>query len=101
MTSSKGLKEEFRRALDILYHKVSLNLCCAQFVFPPSYYHINNMRKGINGTTTTNSYIAGRRYYGNGYRSLNHYDEDYDDDDDDDVPTKEISVMETLNIGTR
>ncbi|KAG0265449.1 hypothetical protein BG011_004669 [Mortierella polycephala] len=102
MTSSKGLKEEFRRSLDILYHKVSLNLCCAQFVFPPSYYHINNnTRKGINGTTTTNSYIAGRRYYGNGYRSLNHYDEDYDDDDDDDVPTKEVSVMETLNIGTR
>ncbi|KAF9186695.1 hypothetical protein BGZ50_002357 [Haplosporangium sp. Z 11] len=102
MTSSKGLREEFRRALDILYHKVSLNLCCAQFVFPPSYYHINNnTRKGINGTTTTNSYGAGRRYYGNGYRSFNHYDEDYDDDDDDDVPTEEISVMETLNIGTR
>ncbi|KAI8602087.1 hypothetical protein EDD21DRAFT_304211, partial [Dissophora ornata] len=39
MTSSKGLKEEFKRALETLYQKVSLNECCAQFVFPPSYYH--------------------------------------------------------------
>ncbi|KAF9143905.1 hypothetical protein BGX30_014389 [Mortierella sp. GBA39] len=104
MTSSKGLREEFRRALDVLYKSASLNLCCAQFVFPPSYYHSsNNVRKGANGTMTTNNnnYAAGRRYL-NGYRSQNYYydEADYDDDDDDDS-VGEISVMETLNIGTR
>ncbi|KAG0075945.1 hypothetical protein BGZ90_009322 [Linnemannia elongata] len=104
MTSSKGLREEFRRALDILYKNASLNLCCAQFVFPPSYYHSNNnVRKGTNGTmiTNNNNYAAGRRYL-NGYRSQNYYydEADYDDDDDDDS-VSEISVMETLNIGTR
>jgi hypothetical protein len=102
MTSSKGLREEFRRALDILYKNASLNLCCAQFVFPPSYYS-NNVRKGTNGTmiTSNNNYAAGRRYL-NGYRSQNYYydEADYDDDDDDDS-VGEISVMETLNIGTR
>ncbi|KAG0297769.1 hypothetical protein BGZ96_004960 [Linnemannia gamsii] len=102
MTSSKGLREEFRRALDILYKNASLNLCCAQFVFPPSYYS-NNVRKGTNGTiiTNNNNYAAGRRYL-NGYRSQNYYydEADYDDDDDDDS-VGEISVMETLNIGTR
>lgn len=102
MTSSKGLREEFRRALDILYKNASLNLCCAQFVFPPSYYS-NNVRKGTNGTiiTNNNNYAAGRRYL-NGYRSQNYYydEADYDDDDDDDS-VSEISVMETLNIGTR
>ena len=46
MTSSKGLREEFRRALDVLYKNASLNLCCAQFVFPPSYYHSNNNEIG-------------------------------------------------------
>ncbi|CAO3572624.1 unnamed protein product [Mortierella alpina] len=104
MASSKGLKEEFRRALDVLYQKVSLDQCCAQFVFPPSYYHSNNnMRKGSNGTMVTNNYGAGRRY-GNGFRSLNYYydDADYDDDDEDDeAASAGISVMETLNIGTR
>lgn len=104
MTSSKGLREEFRRALDVLYKNASLNLCCAQFVFPPSYYHSNNnVRKGTNGTmiTNNNNYAAGRRYL-NGYRSQNYYydEADYDDDDDDDS-VGEISVMETLNIGTR
>ncbi|KAG9327045.1 hypothetical protein KVV02_006522 [Mortierella alpina] len=103
MASSKGLKEEFRRALDILYQKVSLDQCCAQFVFPPSYYHSNNnMRKGSNGTMVTNNYGAGRRY-GNGFRSLNYYydDADYDDDEEEDATSDVISVMETLNIGTR
>ncbi|KAF9097921.1 hypothetical protein BGX23_007627 [Mortierella sp. AD031] len=106
MTSSKGLREEFRRALDILHQKVSLNQCCAQFVFPPSYYHSNNnVRKGSNGAliTNNNNYAAGRRY-ANGYRSQNYYydEADYDDDDDDDDDSVgEISVMETLNIGTR
>ncbi|KAF9154612.1 hypothetical protein BG015_000447 [Linnemannia schmuckeri] len=104
MTSSKGLREEFRRALDILYKNASLNLCCAQFVFPPSYYHNNNnVRKGTNGTviTNNNNYAAGRRYL-NGYRSQSYYyDEADDDDDDDDDSVGEMSVMETLNIGTR
>ncbi|KAF9925106.1 hypothetical protein FBU30_005065 [Linnemannia zychae] len=102
MTSCKGLREEFRRALDILHQKASLNQCCAQFVFPPSYYH--NVRKGSNGTliVNNNNYAAGRRYV-YGYRSQNnYYDEaDYDDDDDDDDSVGEVSVMETLNIGTR
>ncbi|KAF9953871.1 hypothetical protein BGZ72_005092 [Mortierella alpina] len=103
MASSKGLKEEFRRALDVLYQKVSLDQCCAQFVFPPSYYHSNNnMRKGSNGTMVTNNYGAGRRY-GNGFRSLNYYydDADYDDDEEEEGAPAVISVMETLNIGTR
>ncbi|KAF9910397.1 hypothetical protein EC991_006662 [Linnemannia zychae] len=104
MTSSKGLREEFKRALEILYQKVSLNQCCAQFVFPPSYYHSNNnVRKGSNGAliTNNNNYAAGRRYL-NGYRSQNYYydEADYDDDDDEDSVV-EMSVMETLNIGTR
>ncbi|KAF9132207.1 hypothetical protein BGW39_000642 [Mortierella sp. 14UC] len=104
MTSSKGLREEFKRALEILYQKVSLNQCCAQFVFPPSYYHSNNnVRKGTNGAVivNNNNYAAGRRYL-NGYRSQNYYydEADYDDDDDDDSVV-EMSVMETLNIGTR
>jgi len=108
MASSKGLKEEFRRALDILHQKVSLNLVCAQWVFPPSYYHTNNnTRKNSNGTVAANNnnnnYAAGRRY-ANGYRSHNYaYDDrDYDDDDEDEEETvPEVSVMETLNIGTR
>ncbi|KAF9583438.1 hypothetical protein BGW38_009463, partial [Lunasporangiospora selenospora] len=118
MASSKGLREEFRRALDILHQKSSLNLCCAQWAFPPSYYYTNNViRKGPNGTMiaiNNNNYSVGRRY-GNGYRTNHYYynynqyyDEDYDDYDDDmdegdegeDGP-EEISVMETLNIGTR
>ncbi|KAF8983763.1 hypothetical protein BGZ52_000385 [Haplosporangium bisporale] len=117
MTSSKGLKEEFRRALDILYQKCSLDAVCAQYVFPPSYYNSNGYGNRNNKKTTTatdangvvsqaqreNSY-AGRRYI-NSYRNNNYYydDQDYDDDDDDDEEPapKEISVMETLNIGTR
>ncbi|KAF9302991.1 hypothetical protein BGZ74_004509 [Mortierella antarctica] len=121
MTSSKGLKEEFRRALDILYQKCSLDQVCAQYVFPPSYYNSNNYRKigGANnskndgssnrGDTNNREYkensYAGRRYI-NSYRSNNYYydDQDYDDDDDeeDEEPApREMSVMETLNIGTR
>lgn len=116
MTSSKGLKEEFRRALDILYQKCNLDTVCAQYVFPPSYYNSNGYgnRNNKKSTTTTdangvtqaqkeNSY-AGRRYI-NSYRSNNYYydDQDYDDDDDEDEEPapREISVMETLNIGTR
>ncbi|KAG0085277.1 hypothetical protein BGZ93_000756 [Podila epicladia] len=120
MTSSKGLKEEFRRALDILYQKCSLDQVCAQYVFPPSYYNSNNYRKngGTNssksdsstnrGDTNNREYkennYAGRRYI-NSYRSNNYYydDQDYDDDDEEDEEPapRELSVMETLNIGTR
>ncbi|KAI1315362.1 hypothetical protein EDD11_000921 [Mortierella claussenii] len=102
MISSKGLKEEFKRALEVLYTKVSLNECCEQFVFPASYYHtISNTRKGGNGNLIhTNNYAPGRRY-ANGYRTqINYYDDDYDDDEEDNMQN-EISVMETLNIGTR
>ncbi|KAF9366218.1 hypothetical protein BGX34_005144 [Mortierella sp. NVP85] len=103
LTNSMGLKEEFRRVLEILHHKGSLNECCDQFMFPASYYSSNTtMRKVSNGPLTYYGYAPGRRYV-NGYRSLNNYDDDDygDDDDDDDNSVKEVSVMETLNIGTR
>ncbi|KAG0036330.1 hypothetical protein BGZ82_004356 [Podila clonocystis] len=116
MTSSKGLKDEFRRALDILYQKCSLDQVCAQYVFPPSYYSSNNQyrKKNVNGAGKSDSKgenskeykennYAGRRYI-NSYRSNNYYydDQDYDDDDEEDEePPREMSVMETLNIGTR
>lgn len=105
LTSSMGLKEEFRRVLEILHHKGSLKECCDQFMFPASYYHSDTtMQKVTNGALTHYSYAPGRRYI-NGYRSLNYYnDDDYGDDDDDDDydnSAKEISAMETLNIGTR
>ncbi|KAF9117098.1 hypothetical protein BGX27_003560 [Mortierella sp. AM989] len=101
MISCKGLKEEFKRALETLYQKVSLNECCAQYVFPASYYHINsNIRKGSNGSIIHQNYAPGRRY-ANGYRAqINYYDDDYDDDEEDEL-MPEVSVMETLNIGTR
>ncbi|KAF9362014.1 hypothetical protein BGX26_006531 [Mortierella sp. AD094] len=101
MISCKGLKEEFKRALEILFQKVSLNECCAQYVFPASYYHVNNsVRKGSNGTVIHHNYAPGRRY-ANGYRAhINYYDDDYDDDEEDEL-IPEVSVMETLNIGTR
>ncbi|KAF8975818.1 hypothetical protein BGZ46_008816 [Entomortierella lignicola] len=101
MISCKGLKEEFKRALQVLHQKGSLNECCAQYVFPASYYHVNsNIRKGSNGAVINYNYAPGRRY-ANGYRTqFNYYDDDYDDDEEDE-PIPEISVMETLNIGTR
>ncbi|KAG0236461.1 hypothetical protein B0O80DRAFT_502750 [Mortierella sp. GBAus27b] len=103
LTSCMGLKDEFKRALEILHRKGSLNDCCAQFVFPASYYHSNiNTRKSNNGAMSHYSYGPGRRYL-NGYRTRNnYYDDDYGDDDEDyDDPAGETSVMETLNIGTR
>ncbi|KAG0294520.1 hypothetical protein BGZ98_001743 [Dissophora globulifera] len=105
MASSKGLKEEFKRALEILYNKVSLNECCEQFVFPASYYYSNNnTRKGSNGGLSYHNYAAGRRY-ANGYRTMHHYDDDdYDDDEEEEGEgdsLSDVSVMETLNIGTR
>ncbi|KAF9997951.1 hypothetical protein BGZ79_008348 [Entomortierella chlamydospora] len=101
MISCKGLKEEFKRALEILFQKVSLNECCAQYVFPASYYHVNNnVRKGSNGAVNHYNYAPGRRY-ANGYRAhINYYDDDYDDDEEDGL-IPGISVMETLNIGAR
>ncbi|KAF9967280.1 hypothetical protein BGZ73_000626, partial [Actinomortierella ambigua] len=81
MASTKGLREEFRRALDILHQRGSLHQVCQQWVFPPSYYH-NVPRKGH---YNPNNYTPGRRYI-YGYRSHNYYEDDhyYDDDDDDD-----------------
>ncbi|KAF9361786.1 hypothetical protein BGX26_011781 [Mortierella sp. AD094] len=69
MASSKGLKQEFRRALDILNHGGGLDQVCEQWVFPPYYYH--NNKSGNNGGFLTNSQAAGRRY-GNGYRPQRH-----------------------------
>ncbi|KAF9901505.1 hypothetical protein BX616_002236 [Lobosporangium transversale] len=101
MISSKGLKEEFKRALEILHYRVSLNECCEQYVFPASYYHPMSLRKGNISNPNHYSYAPGRRY-ANGYRSMNnYYDDDYDDDEEEEVVPSEISVMETLNIGTR
>ncbi|KAF9190901.1 hypothetical protein BGZ49_003593 [Haplosporangium sp. Z 27] len=72
MASSKGLKQEFRRALDILNHGGSLDQICEQWVFPPYYYHNNsNNKSGSNSSFLTNNQAAGRRY-GNGYRPQRH-----------------------------
>ncbi|KAF9291756.1 hypothetical protein BGZ68_002475 [Mortierella alpina] len=68
MASSKGLKQEFRRALDILNNNGTLDQVCEQWVFPPAYYH-NNMRAGNNGHCASNSYAAAGRRYVNGFRS--------------------------------
>ncbi|KAF9429231.1 hypothetical protein BGZ76_001631 [Entomortierella beljakovae] len=104
MMSCKGLKEEFKRALTILYNKGSLNECCEQFVFPSSYYYVNNNTwddcHGV-APSSRHNYAPGRRYT-NGYKSyVNYYDDDYDDDEEEDHVKPDISVMETLNIGTR
>ncbi|KAF9918272.1 hypothetical protein BX616_009664 [Lobosporangium transversale] len=80
MASSKGLKQEFRRALDILNNGGSLDQVCEQWVFPPRYYHNRNAyhRTGGHGGFLVNNHTAtGRRYVGgfdgqhhkpNGYR---------------------------------
>ncbi|KAG0016231.1 hypothetical protein BGZ80_009354 [Entomortierella chlamydospora] len=68
MASGKGLKQEFRRALDILNHGGGLDQVCEQWV-PPYYYH--NNKSGSNGGFLSNNQAAGRRY-GNGYRSQRH-----------------------------
>ncbi|KAF9116137.1 hypothetical protein BGX27_004720 [Mortierella sp. AM989] len=70
MASSKGLKQEFRRALDILNHGGSLDHVCEQWVFPPYYYHSH--RSGGNSNFLTNNQAAGKRYGGNGYRTQRH-----------------------------
>ncbi|KAF9171649.1 hypothetical protein BGX21_006263 [Mortierella sp. AD011] len=68
MASSKGLKQEFRRALDILNHGGGLDQVCEQWVFP--YYHHSN-KSSSNGGFLSNNHAAGRRYV-NGYRSQRH-----------------------------
>ncbi|KAF9581036.1 hypothetical protein BGW38_002097, partial [Lunasporangiospora selenospora] len=111
LASCKGLKLEFRRALDILYHRGNLDQCCEQWVFPPCYYHNNQVHydnqmagKGLTngqGQHRMSAYGAGGQHYGqqgqshfniNGtgrryatnYRSPVYRYEDGDDDDDDD-----------------
>ncbi|KAG0358075.1 hypothetical protein BC939DRAFT_1683 [Gamsiella multidivaricata] len=76
MASSKGLKQEFRRALDILNHNSSLDQVCEQWVFPPCYYHNNNnsvynRSGGVGNFSANNHSTLGRRYV-NGYRSHHH-----------------------------
>ncbi|KAG0257420.1 hypothetical protein DFQ27_005164 [Actinomortierella ambigua] len=91
MASTKGLREEFRRALDILHQRGSLHQVCQQWVFPPSYYH-NVPRKGH---YNPNNYTPGRRYT-YGYRSHNYYDDDHyydDDDDEEDDDDDDFPVM--------
>ncbi|KAF9212151.1 hypothetical protein BGZ59_007167 [Podila verticillata] len=92
MASSKGLKQEFGRALDILIHRGSLNECCEQWVFPPIFYN-NNFRNGENSGYHHTHHAAGRRYTF-GYRQNNNHNNhthnyyqykdqpDIDDDDD-------------------
>jgi len=93
MASSKGLKQEFGRSLDILIHRGSLNECCEQWVFPPIFYN-NNFRNGENSGYHHTHHAAGRRYTF-GYRqnnnhnnhTHNHYNQykdqpDIDDDDE-------------------
>ncbi|KAG0034361.1 hypothetical protein BGZ81_005037 [Podila clonocystis] len=88
MASSKGLKQEFGRALDILIHRGSLNECCEQWVFPPIFYN-NNFRNGENSGYHHTHHAAGRRYT-LGYRQNNNYNNSYNqykdqpDIDDDD-----------------
>jgi len=70
MASSKGLKQEFRRALDILNNNGTLDQVCEQWVFPPAYYHNNScIRAGTNGHFASNNYAAAGRRYVNGFRS--------------------------------
>ncbi|KAF9332961.1 hypothetical protein BGZ91_011491 [Linnemannia elongata] len=72
MASSKGLKHEFKRALDILNHNGSLDQVCEQWIFPSSYYHnTNNGYRNSNGNgqfSGNNTASLGRRYAA-GYRS--------------------------------
>ncbi|KAG0355695.1 hypothetical protein BG005_005372 [Podila minutissima] len=75
MASSKGLKQEFGRALDILIHRGSLNECCEQWVFPPIFYN-NNLRNGENSGYHHTHHAAGRRYT-LGYRQNNNHNNNY------------------------
>ncbi|KAG0086785.1 hypothetical protein BGZ93_011328 [Podila epicladia] len=75
MASSKGLKQEFGRALDILIHRGSLNECCEQWVFPPIFYN-NNFRNGENSGYHHTHHAAGRRYT-LGYRQNNNHNNSY------------------------
>ncbi|KAF9956740.1 hypothetical protein BGZ72_002533 [Mortierella alpina] len=69
MASSKGLKQEFRRALDILNNNGTLDQVCEQWVFPPAYYHNNScIRAGSNGHFAASNYAAAGRRYVNGFR---------------------------------
>ncbi|KAF9132925.1 hypothetical protein BGW39_011013 [Mortierella sp. 14UC] len=82
MASSKGLKHEFRRALDLLNHGSSLDQVCEQWIFPSSYYHNtnNNGYRNSNGNgqfSGNNTASLGRRY-ASGYRSRPHARDAFD-----------------------
>ncbi|KAG0211526.1 hypothetical protein BGX28_007750 [Mortierella sp. GBA30] len=92
MASSRGLKQEFRRALDILNHNGTLDEVCEQWVFPPCYYHnnVNNYsRVGGNGHFVANSYAAAGRRYVNGFRPHNRALDTQEDGDADAEDTRE------------
>ncbi|KAF9935427.1 hypothetical protein FBU30_000025 [Linnemannia zychae] len=72
MASSKGLKHEFRRALDILNHNGNLDQVCEQWIFPLCYYHnSNNGYRNSNGNGHNNNASLGRRY-GTEFRPRSH-----------------------------
>ncbi|KAG0208440.1 hypothetical protein BGX33_006242 [Mortierella sp. NVP41] len=82
MASSKGLKHEFRRALDILNHSGSLDQVCEQWIFPSSYYHnsgngYRNSGGGSGQFSGNNTASLGRRYAA-GYRSRPHARDAFD-----------------------
>ncbi|KAG0372081.1 hypothetical protein BGX24_000777 [Mortierella sp. AD032] len=82
MASSKGLKHEFKRALDILNHNGSLDQVCEQWIFPSSYYHNtnNNGYRNSNGNgqfSGNNTASLGRRYAA-GYRSRSNARDTFD-----------------------
>ncbi|KAG0248260.1 hypothetical protein BG011_000267 [Mortierella polycephala] len=88
MASSRGLKQEFKRALDILNRDGSLDQVCEQWVFPPCYYHNNSNsynRAGNNGHFASNNYATAGRRYGNGFRSHNHSKRDTHEESDADA----------------
>lgn len=69
MTSSNGLKQEFRRALDILNHNGTLDQACEQWLFPPYYYHSSRYHPGSShGSSSTSSHTVTGRRYGGGYK---------------------------------
>lgn len=81
MASSKGLKHEFKRALDILNHSGSLDQVCEQWIFPSSYYHNTNngyRNSNSNGQFSGNNTASLGRRYAAGYRSRLHARDAFD-----------------------
>ncbi|KAF8939631.1 hypothetical protein BGZ58_009132 [Dissophora ornata] len=91
MASSKGLKQEFRRALDILNHSGSLDQVCEQWVFPPCYYHSNcntYHRVGSNTAYSGNNHATAGRRYGNGFKPRHRHGKSNENDTDNEEHAK-------------